>query len=272
MAGLCRSRFRQDRPVLSGLLTTLDGRARRSGRAWRAALRPGRDRGSRRPRPGRGVSSDRRKSNSPISQAGGEADRNPAGRGQSRRRPRDAGAHKTRSDRAREDLIRPARHRPSRLSTSAAPTFDPRRRRCAAIEAALAQTARAARPRPGDQGAAARPSRRRSAASAWPNGVSTSAASRRLRRPRRRRPGAARRDHGRRRAGRFAAAARQHLRALLRPGDDARRPSIVGDRVGLSCDNCPADLSATVSFISPQAEYTPPVIYCDSEPRQARLS
>ena len=36
-----------------------------------------------------------------------------------------------------------------------------------------------------------------------------------------------------------------------------------GDSVGLSCDNCPADLSATVSFISPQAEYTPPVIYSD---------
>jgi HlyD family secretion protein len=37
-----------------------------------------------------------------------------------------------------------------------------------------------------------------------------------------------------------------------------------GDRVGLACDSCPADLIATVSFISPQAEYTPPVIYSES--------
>jgi HlyD family secretion protein len=35
----------------------------------------------------------------------------------------------------------------------------------------------------------------------------------------------------------------------------------VGDRVGVSCDGCPAGLSATVSFVSPQAEFTPPVIY-----------
>jgi HlyD family secretion protein len=38
----------------------------------------------------------------------------------------------------------------------------------------------------------------------------------------------------------------------------------VGDRVKLVCDNCPDDLIATVSFISPQAEYTPPVIYSES--------
>lgn len=37
-----------------------------------------------------------------------------------------------------------------------------------------------------------------------------------------------------------------------------------GDSVALVCDGCPADLSATVSFISPQAEYTPPVIYSES--------
>jgi HlyD family secretion protein len=38
----------------------------------------------------------------------------------------------------------------------------------------------------------------------------------------------------------------------------------LGDRVALACDGCPADLSATVSFISPQAEYTPPLIYSQS--------
>ena len=38
----------------------------------------------------------------------------------------------------------------------------------------------------------------------------------------------------------------------------------LGDPVTLSCDGCPADLSATISFISPQAEYTPPLIYSES--------
>ncbi len=37
-----------------------------------------------------------------------------------------------------------------------------------------------------------------------------------------------------------------------------------GDQVKLICDNCPGDLTATISFISPQAEYTPPVIYSES--------
>lgn len=37
-----------------------------------------------------------------------------------------------------------------------------------------------------------------------------------------------------------------------------------GDKVTLLCDRCPADFSATVSFISPQAEFTPPVIYSES--------
>lgn len=37
-----------------------------------------------------------------------------------------------------------------------------------------------------------------------------------------------------------------------------------GDKVALLCDRCPADLAATISFISPQAEYTPPVIYSES--------
>jgi HlyD family secretion protein len=42
-----------------------------------------------------------------------------------------------------------------------------------------------------------------------------------------------------------------------------------GDKVTLVCDHCPADFTATVSFISPQAEYTPPVIY--SEASRAKL-
>jgi HlyD family secretion protein len=37
-----------------------------------------------------------------------------------------------------------------------------------------------------------------------------------------------------------------------------------GDEVAILCDGCPPDLRATVSFIAPQAEYTPPVIYSES--------
>jgi HlyD family secretion protein len=42
-----------------------------------------------------------------------------------------------------------------------------------------------------------------------------------------------------------------------------------GDAVTLFCDGCRAAITATVSFISPQAEYTPPVIY--SEESKAKL-
>ncbi len=39
-------------------------------------------------------------------------------------------------------------------------------------------------------------------------------------------------------------------------------PSLrIGQRIAVSCDGCPAGLTATVSFIAPEAEYTPPVIY-----------
>ncbi len=37
----------------------------------------------------------------------------------------------------------------------------------------------------------------------------------------------------------------------------------VGGKVGFSCDNCPGGLGGVVSFISPQAEYTPPFIYSE---------
>ena len=37
----------------------------------------------------------------------------------------------------------------------------------------------------------------------------------------------------------------------------------LGDRVAIVCDSCPSDLSGNISFIAPQAEYTPPVIYSD---------
>jgi HlyD family secretion protein len=37
-----------------------------------------------------------------------------------------------------------------------------------------------------------------------------------------------------------------------------------GDPVALHCDRCPQNLVGTISFVSPQAEYTPPVIYSES--------
>jgi HlyD family secretion protein len=42
-----------------------------------------------------------------------------------------------------------------------------------------------------------------------------------------------------------------------------------GDEVALGCDNCPPDLTATISYIAPQVEYTPPVIY--SNDNRAKL-
>jgi HlyD family secretion protein len=42
-----------------------------------------------------------------------------------------------------------------------------------------------------------------------------------------------------------------------------------GDAVRLTCDACSGDLRGTISFVSPQAEYTPPVIY--SEASRAKL-
>jgi HlyD family secretion protein len=37
-----------------------------------------------------------------------------------------------------------------------------------------------------------------------------------------------------------------------------------GERMAISCDGCRAGLSARVSFIAPQPEYTPPVIYSET--------
>jgi HlyD family secretion protein len=36
------------------------------------------------------------------------------------------------------------------------------------------------------------------------------------------------------------------------------------ERLALSCDSCAADLTARISFIAPQPEYTPPVIYSEA--------
>ena len=37
-----------------------------------------------------------------------------------------------------------------------------------------------------------------------------------------------------------------------------------GQMLGIGCDSCPAGLTAVVSFVSPRAEYTPPVIYSEA--------
>ena len=38
----------------------------------------------------------------------------------------------------------------------------------------------------------------------------------------------------------------------------------VGDRLAIGCDGCAPGLTATITFIAPQPEYTPPVIYSES--------
>lgn len=43
----------------------------------------------------------------------------------------------------------------------------------------------------------------------------------------------------------------------------------IGDRVAVTCDGCRSDILARVTFISAQAEFTPPVIYSQEE--RARL-
>ena len=35
-------------------------------------------------------------------------------------------------------------------------------------------------------------------------------------------------------------------------------------RISFTCDGCPSEIKATVIYISPRAEYTPPVIYSQS--------
>jgi HlyD family secretion protein len=37
-----------------------------------------------------------------------------------------------------------------------------------------------------------------------------------------------------------------------------------GDHIAIGCDGCAADLAATITFIAPHPEYTPPVIYSES--------
>lgn len=67
------------------------------------------------------------------------------------------------------------------------------------------------------------------------------------------------------------------------PQEDAAQMTM-GAPVSFTCDGCPADLKAKITYVSPRAEFTPPVIYSQSaraklvflvearpEPTQARL-
>ena len=38
----------------------------------------------------------------------------------------------------------------------------------------------------------------------------------------------------------------------------------MGRKVSFTCDGCPPDLQATIIYVSPRAEFTPPVIYSQS--------
>lgn len=55
---------------------------------------------------------------------------------------------------------------------------------------------------------------------------------------------------------------RVKLRFFVPEEDVARaRP---GNEVSFTCDSCPSGLKATITYVSPRAEYTPPVIYSQS--------
>ena len=57
-------------------------------------------------------------------------------------------------------------------------------------------------------------------------------------------------------------ASRVKLRFFV-PEEDVAR-AVMGRKVSFTCDGCPADLKATIIYVSPRAEYTPPVIYSQS--------
>ena len=62
-------------------------------------------------------------------------------------------------------------------------------------------------------------------------------------------------------ARRRPAAAGQRQGALLRPGNRSRVALARAKAAEIACDGCGAPIAAKITFISSQAEYTPPVIY-----------
>ena len=57
--------------------------------------------------------------------------------------------------------------------------------------------------------------------------------------------------------------------ALLRARGGRRAGRSMGRKVSFTCDGCPPDLKATIIYVSPRAEFTPPVIYSQSARDQA---
>lgn len=57
-------------------------------------------------------------------------------------------------------------------------------------------------------------------------------------------------------------AARVKLRFFV-PEEDVAKARM-GRKVSFTCDGCPSELNATIIYVSPRAEYTPPVIYSQS--------
>jgi HlyD family secretion protein len=57
-------------------------------------------------------------------------------------------------------------------------------------------------------------------------------------------------------------ASRVKLRFFV-PEEDVARARM-GRKVSFTCDGCPPDLKATIIYVSPRAEFTPPVIYSQS--------
>lgn len=59
----------------------------------------------------------------------------------------------------------------------------------------------------------------------------------------------------------LALLAPQNIKVLFYIPETALRKIRIGQLVRVGCDGCEEEVSATISYISPEAEYTPPVIY-----------
>ncbi|PSC06152.1 HlyD family secretion protein [Alsobacter soli] len=56
-----------------------------------------------------------------------------------------------------------------------------------------------------------------------------------------------------------------NLRVRFYAPETALSTLALGQSVAVSCDSCPKDLTASIAFISREAEYTPPVIFSEQE-------
>jgi len=57
----------------------------------------------------------------------------------------------------------------------------------------------------------------------------------------------------------------QNLRLRFYVPEPVLATFALGQTVAVACDSCPAGIEAKVSFISREAEYTPPVIFSEQE-------